>query len=147
MWNIWIAPRKTQWRLFHVEHLIAAQAYFSIRIITSDGENSIEKTRDKWSKSSGAHKEESPQRMRHWNGFLPNPSVIPLDLREITCANPNNHLPRSRLLRAGPLEKSGEFAECSRTDIIQRSHFLVQFLIAPDENLGILKSKLTNDFR
>src|SRR6266487_670653 len=85
--------------------------------------------------------------MRHLDGLTPFPGIDSLNFLQVARPNPENHLPCSCLSRTRPFEKRREFAERPRTDIIQRSHFFVQFLITPDENLGILKSKLTNHFR
>src|SRR5216684_5720890 len=85
--------------------------------------------------------------MGHLDGFPPLPTLNLLKLRKVASANPKNNFFRCYLFRRSPIEKGWEFTERPRTDIIQRSHFLVQLFITPDENLGIFKSKLTNDFR
>src|SRR6266436_9511358 len=93
------------------------------------------------------NQQEALQGMGHLDGFTPFPDVDSLNFRQVARPNPKNNLPSSNVIRTRPFEKRREFAERPRTDIIQRSHFLVQLLITPDENLGILKSKLTNHFR
>src|SRR6266851_2780897 len=84
--------------------------------------------------------------MRDQNGFLPFPTTDLLDFRHVARANPQNNLFRSYLIRSSPVEKSRIFAECPRADVIQRCDFLVQLFIAPYEHLGVIKSKLTNNF-
>src|SRR6266849_1473840 len=85
--------------------------------------------------------------MRNLDGFAPIPPGDLFNLRKVASANPQNNLFRSYLIRSGPTEKSREFAKSPRAYVIQRGDFLVQLFITPDEHLGVIKSKLTNNFR
>ena len=84
--------------------------------------------------------------MGNRNRFMPSPAADPLDIREIASTNPENYLFCAGFVGARPFEKTRELAESPGADVIQRRHFFVQLFIAPDENLGVLKSKLPNDF-
>src|SRR5712691_3979472 len=85
--------------------------------------------------------------MRYLDGFAPVPTRNLLNLGKVSSANPENNLFRSYLIRGSPVEKSREFAERPRAYVIHRGDFLVQLFIAPHEYLGVIKSKLTNNFR
>src|SRR5260370_10498513 len=84
--------------------------------------------------------------MRDQKGLLAIRTTDFLNLRDGARGNPQNNLFRCYLIRGSPAKKSREFAERPRADVIQRSDFLVQLFVAPDEHLRVIKSKFTNNF-
>jgi hypothetical protein len=85
--------------------------------------------------------------MRYLDGIMPLPGANLLNLGEVASPNPQNNLFRCYLFRPGPLEKSGEFTERARADVIERSDLLPKLFVAPRQHLCVLKSQFSNDFR
>src|SRR5215472_18518103 len=66
---------------------------------------------------------------------------------QVPPADPQQRLPRLDLRRPRPSEERAKIAQGPRADQVQRCDLLAQLLKAADQHPGVVKSKLTNDFR
>ena len=85
--------------------------------------------------------------MRHFYGLPPIPGLDPLNLLEISAANPKYNLFGCYLLRPRPRKENREFAQRARAYVIKWCDLLPQLFIAARQHLCAAKSQFTNDFR
>ena len=95
----------------------------------------------------GADEEKAAERVRDLDGLAPLPGADLFELREVPGTDPKDNVFGRSMFGAGPVEEGRELAEGARTDEVKGGHFFAELLIAAGDDLRVLKSQFSNDFR
>lgn len=97
---------------------------------------------------AGADEEIAAERVRDSDGFAPVPAQMGLlDLLDVATTDPKDNLFSGNDLRGGPSEEGCEVAKGAGTNEVQRGDLFAKFFVATDEDFGVRKFNISQDFR